>query len=459
MANSSFNRRKFLLGSLAATGGLSTFGGVRPLNWLANASGVQGLTEDRHFVFCYLGGGWDALLSLDPRDPLLFHAGNVKNTFINPGYEMIEDYDTTLIPVGSGEFVGPFMGDLVNHYDKLAIVRGMSMDTLTHEVGRRRFLTGKPPAGLLARGSSAATWLASALGAENPIPNLAMRVESYNVDQPNYASGLKVSQVDDLVRALAPDGVQLSTVARQQVNALLAQTAQCPEANLSPFWQRSEESRIRAGEMVEQQLDALFDFMAPTNEMIDLRAHYGIANANAARSSAGAQAALAAQALKGGVSRVVSVQLANNLDTHYQDWADDQGPRQMEGFNAISRLIEDLETSPYGDTGDTWIDHTTIVVFSEFQRGALINAGGGRDHSLTNACIVAGAGIQGGQVIGRSSDIGMEPTPTSLATGQWDPAGEIIKPEHIIQTLMADVGLEGDPADLRVDPIGALLKS
>ena len=34
-----------------------------------------------------------------------------------------------------------------------------------------------------------------------------------------------------------------------------------------------------------------------------------------------------------------------------------------------------------------------------------------------------------------------------------------IKPEHIIQTLMTDVGIEGDPADLRVDPIGALLKA
>ncbi len=132
MANSPFNRRRFLLGSLAATGGLATFGGVRPLNWLANATGVSGLTKDRYFVFCYCGGGWDVLLSLDPRDPTLFHAGNVKNTFINPGYEMIEDFDTSLIPVGQGQFVGPFMGDLLNHMNKLGIVRGMSMETFTH---------------------------------------------------------------------------------------------------------------------------------------------------------------------------------------------------------------------------------------------------------------------------------------------------------------------------------------
>ena len=45
---------------------------------------------------------------------------------------------------------------------KICVVRGMSMETLTHEAGRRRFITGKPPSGLLARGSSGATWLACA---------------------------------------------------------------------------------------------------------------------------------------------------------------------------------------------------------------------------------------------------------------------------------------------------------
>jgi hypothetical protein len=453
------NRRRFLAGSLAATGGLAAFGGLQPLRWLARAAGVEGLTEDRYFVFCYFNGGWDALLSLDPRDPALFHGGNVKNTFIDPGYERIEDYDMTLSPFGdAGAMLGPFLGDLLGHLDKVAIIRGMSMDTLTHEVGRRRFLTGKPPSGLLARGSSGATLLASALGQGDAIPNLAMRVESYNTDQPNYASGLKVSTVSDLVRALAPDGPQLSAVARQQIDELLGKTALCPEASQSAFWQTSESSRGRAAEMVAKQLHALFDFMAPTNEMIDLRDHYGIANANQAQTSPGAQAALAAQALKGGVSRVVSIQATAGLDTHYEEWADDQGPTQMDGFNAVARLMDDLAASPYKDTGDSWLDHTTIVGFSEFQRGALINAAGGRDHSLTNACFVAGAGIKAGQVIGRSSDIGMGPTPTNLTSGQWDPAGEIIKPEHVLQTLMVDIGLEGDPGDLRVDPIGALLK-
>ena len=92
MSKTNLNRRNFLLGSLAASGGIAaTFGGIRPLAWLANASGVDGLTQDRYFVFCYFSGGWDVLLSLDPREPTLFHAGNIKTTLIDPGYERIEE--------------------------------------------------------------------------------------------------------------------------------------------------------------------------------------------------------------------------------------------------------------------------------------------------------------------------------------------------------------------------------
>lgn len=461
---STVSRRRFLLGSLAAGSGLASLGGLSPLMQLARAGIGSPEAADRYFVFCYFSGGWDVLLSLDPRDPADFHGGNVKKTLIDPGYGLIEDYDTTLLTTPQGHTLGPFMGDLFGHMDKLAIVRGMSMETLTHEVGRRRFLTGKPPSGLIARGSSAATWLASQLGSNDPIPNLAMGVESYNADQPNFASALKVSTVSDLIRALRASDPALLPIERQQIGELLARTAQCPHALASPFWQNAEDSRGRAQDMVAQKLDTLFDFMADTPEMEALRTHYQITSANQAQSSSLAQAALASQAIKGGVSRVVSIQVARGLDTHYDEWADDQGPTQMGGFNAVARLIEDLSEADYGTTGTKWIDHTTIIGFSEFCRGSMINANNGRDHSLTNACFLAGAGIQGGQVIGRSSDIGMTPTPTNLATGVWDPdGGTIIKPEHIIQALLYDVGVytspDDDPADLRVAPLKALLEN
>ena len=152
----------------------------------------------------------------------------MSQTRIQPGYELLNGSDGQMIRTSSGLEFGPYIGMLAQHHDKLAVVRGMSMETLTHEAGRRRFLTGKPPSGLLARGSSMSTVFASMYGAEQPIPNLSVRVESYNVDQPNYATALRTQGVPDLIRALRPSDPALSRRQNVQLDQLLSTVAQCP---------------------------------------------------------------------------------------------------------------------------------------------------------------------------------------------------------------------------------------
>jgi hypothetical protein len=120
--------------------------------------------------------------------------------------------------------------------------------------------------------------------------------------------------------------------------------------------------------------------------------------------------------------------------------------------------MDDLGASEYpGGTGETWLDHTIIVGFSEFSRTSLLNARGGRDHNLTAACFIAGGRVNGGTVIGASADVGLVPQPVDLTTGRVSPGGEIIKPEHILQTLFSDAGL-GDEPDMRVDPLPNVLR-
>ena len=148
---------------------------------------------------------------------------------------------------------------------------------------------------------------------------------------------------------------------------------------------------------------------------------------------------MAVQAITGH-HRCVSVSVCDGLDTHFDDWATDQGPRKHEA-EVISKMIQELNSKQ-----STWLDHTVIVGFSEFSRTALLNVRGGRDHSLTNAAFITGAKIRGGQVIGRSSDVGMQPTTTNLYTGMPDPEG-VIRPEHILQTLFDEVGI-GEAPDL-----------
>ena len=74
---------------------------------------------------------------------------------------------------------GPYIGDLANHADKIALVRGMSMGAVAHNTARRHVLTGYLPAGTSVRRSSVATSLASLLRQNEPIPNLVAGVESF----------------------------------------------------------------------------------------------------------------------------------------------------------------------------------------------------------------------------------------------------------------------------------------
>jgi uncharacterized protein (DUF1501 family) len=159
------------------------------------------------------------------------------------------------------------------------------------------------------------------------------------------------------------------------------------------------------------------------------------------------------------VARCVSIKACDGLDTHFDNWEREQGPKQQAGFNAIASMIDHLQKTPFKDTGDSWLDHTTIVGFSEFSRTPMINASGGRDHWLGNSCFLIGGGVKGGQVIGASSNFGMNPQAVNLETGDLDTDGEVIRPDHIVATLLDEVGMDigGTGADLRVDPIKALM--
>jgi hypothetical protein len=430
---------------------------------VATVPGVP--TNDRYYIFCKFNGGWDTLLSLDPRDPEVFSVANENQTLINPGYDLLLSSTPDGGPVYRPNTplgpLGGYLGDLLKppYIDQLAIVRGLNMMTLAHDVGSVRARTGRPPLGISPRGSSIATWLAYHYGIDDLIPNLAIFEDVYNSDLPNQVSPLSANTLPDLLSILTPKPDPMSAFGRDQVNKLLAQAYACPEAVSSPFKQAGAQAAVQAQVLVEQNLAGQFDMMADTPEMQAIRELYGFWNENMFE----AHAALAVRAITTGVSRCVSFVVADGLDSHEQtSWDTEQGKSQAAGFNAIARMIDDLSSTPVPDgSGDSYFDRTNIIAYSEFSRTPRINAYGGRDHWLANACLLVGADIQGGQVIGATSDVGMAPLAVNVATGALDPVdGEMLRPAHIYQALLYAAGLDmkKDPADLRVDPLLSLIK-
>ena len=436
------NRRDFLLRSTAAAG---AFGLSGPL---ASRLALAAEDTDHHFVFCYFEGGWDMLLGLDPRDPKDFTAASLAETGIEPAYDRLPA-QFSRAPINAGPFTfGPCIGELAQQTDHFSVVRGINMGTLTHEVGRRYFITGKAPSGLRARGSSVASLAADQLGGGRPVPHLAHRVESYSEGLAPHAAAMSVAAVSHLQYILR-DGLGIPTPIRATVHdALAAYRAKREVCKAGPSGSQLaavyRANRERAAQVVKSELYKDFEFAGP--QLAEVRARYGVDGGNP--ETAFGRAALAAQALKSGLSRVVSVALAVGLDTHDSSWANTHSLTLQQGFDALARLIVDLRESGL-------LGKTTILAFSEFGRTSRINATNGRDHNLCNTALVAGAGIQPGLVIGSSSDNGMGPNPIDLATGQASEQGISLRPEHVMTTVLHAAGL--DASELRSQPIPTLL--
>ena len=118
-------------------------------------------------------------------------------------------------------------------------------------MGRRRYLTGRAPAGLQAQGSSLSTILAAYLGADDPVPQLSVRVESYNDHLPGFASAIRVTSVDDLLRALGKSNHALTPAAEAEVARFLSGWSEAECTKASPFLSGAHASHGAATTLVE----------------------------------------------------------------------------------------------------------------------------------------------------------------------------------------------------------------
>ncbi|MBL8923510.1 MAG: DUF1501 domain-containing protein [Myxococcaceae bacterium] len=468
-------QRRTFLKAASAFAGTSLFGG---LSFKAFAQQAQALAPADHcFVFAYFGGGWDALLNLDPRDPNEFTPERISETRILPGYSLLANDPTyPTMPIqrqGSNIAFGPAVGRFADHFDVMSVVRGINMNTVAHEVGFRYFLTGKEPNGSAARNSSTATEVVGQLypkmaaNQRPPVPNLAFNIESYNDRYGGYANALRVSSANDLLLTLAPSPTAIDSEIEKQLIDMRGQPVTC-ESQLYDsrgLVTQYNDARKQVRTVLDASLDRYFRFDQTTGdppavamEKAATVARYQLRVGNNGftndpRNSSAARAALVATALKKGVSQCVSMNIAGGLDTHFGTQLT-QANNQRAGWNALADLIADFKESDH-PAGDKWIKHVTILVFSEFSRTPLINASGGRDHHITNCCAIVGRGVKHNFVFGASGNVGMSAGVVNYDTGRPDRKGFQYLPDHVVATIMASAGL--DYSIMRVEPLKGLM--
>jgi uncharacterized protein (DUF1501 family) len=457
MKNNLFSRRN-ILEVVAGVGG--TFLLRNSLSQVAQAAAG----DPNYLLVVYFSGAWDQLLAFDPRDAtdprfMLQSGGRAPLSGIFPAYtESDGDANVRAVLTATGgkgvqkpnatspmSFGPAVPQSLMAHFNDLALVRGVNMDTLTHEVGRRYLLTGKFPRGLTANGSSINSVAANSAPAGSDVTNLAIDMESYNEGLPSQASATKVAAYTDLLTVLQAQNPTLSAASDAALKAfeLADDTCEAHGLNAQGLVSQFRDSRSQARSIVASTKASLFDFRAlptdPNSPTGKLFANLGITSLSQVGGFRG-NAAMAGQALTGGLSQVVSVNLADDLDDHF-DLGNTHATNLRDGFEALGLLIKHLKLTPHTIPNKSFWDFTTVLCFSEFARTPMLNSRMGRDHHLTGSLLVGGPGIKGNSVFGASSDVQMASQRFDFNTGLLSATGLPIRPVDVHATLLQSMGL------------------
>jgi hypothetical protein len=439
------SRRTFLkvLGAGAAAGVAAQL----PMQALADPP--SGANE--FFIFIHAAGAWDMTVGLDPR--------NEARGIIEPAHDDVLDTNGLLHwrpvplnadsntfeivrPSGSNITFGPAIGLLAEHFDRLCVVRGVATNTVSHPDGTVFASTGRHLAGGRAPESSIDTLIANEFGRDALFPAISMNYPSWFVGThlDRRAMPLRTGSIETIGKSLARSELYTYAADRAQVTALLSQEARDLAAR--------------------QQFPEMFNGMGlhydALNRMLqgNLRANFDGAMLAAAYPSlvptapgeryrffqTGAiNAAFAVEAMKRNIVRSVAFSVGS-FDTHSTNYRN-QAHLQQDLFNILARLIRVLEAPDARHPtlmGERLIDHTHILVTSEFCRTPQINASNGRDHYPCGATLIISPRFRGNYTIGSADPDQMLP----VATRMFTDGRRAIAPPDILATFLHAFGVD-----------------
>jgi len=330
--------------------------------------------------------------------------------FQNGGASQFETYDPK--PEATSDVRGPFKDiptavpgvhfcELIPRSAKLlskfAVIRSMTSDEGIHDRARQYIFSGTKPRNELLHPPYGSV-VAKEWGPKNglppyvAIPNSDVCAEAgflgptYDPFITGDPSAEKFS-VKDLT---LPEGITLEEAA-SRARLLSALDAQFDKIAESPLVQSMDEFYKKAFELISSPLaKKAFDIAQEPDKVRDA---YG-------RTTVGQSALLARRLIESGVRLATIFQ--GGYDTHVRNAAGHE--RILPPFDqAFSTLLEDLEERGLLET-------TLVLVIGDFGRTPKINSDAGRDHwPRVFSVALAGAGIQGGKVIGASDKNGSDP--------------------------------------------------
>lgn len=366
------NRRDFLrLGSLA-------FAGINLPDLLA----ADRPKRDISCIVIFQNGGASQLDTFDPKPDA---PSEIRGSF-RP--------IPTSVP---GVHLSELLPQSARAMKKFSIIRSMHSNEAIHERARQYVFSGTKPRNDLMHPSYGSV-VSRELGARNGVPPFVVIPEKDVSSEAGFLGPLYDPFVagnsntrNYSVRNLTlPLGISLDQ-ARARMELLAALEGEFKKAEQFSLVKSMDEFYQKAFDLISSPAaNKAFNI---SEEPEKLREAYG-------RTPVGQGALLARRLIEAGV-RLATV-FHGGYDTHQNN--DERSKTLIPEFDkAFTTLLMDLEQRGRLDT-------TLVLVIGDFGRTPKINTAGGRDHWPRGFSVaLAGAGIQGGRVIGKSDQVAGEP--------------------------------------------------
>ena len=400
------NRRQFLRG-MAATAAVTG---------LAGCGGRAGRSAPGYVAFFFLHGGYDSLLTFDPKFPA--HR------------DVQLEYREDEILQGRQRHYGPLFKPMMPHEETLALLHGVRVDSAGHDEATAFVMRGRVRAA--AESSIAGDRIGPRLPGDAPIAHLMIG----DNPEPFLCNGDPSEPCED-----ASVGVR-SRAARLPAS-LLTKLGE-PGVTEGIADERAE----RAAQVFSSayQRDAYRTMNGNARALSELLASATTHDGFSA-SAFGRSANAALEAIRTNKARFITVVSSPMiLDSHRDNlWSQrTQLAPMLEDISAFMRLLATIRNA-HG----ALIDQTTIMIGTEMGRYHRLNLFQGRDHWPENTWAFAGRGIRttpGGVTVG-STDALRRGNPIDFATGESvEGKGRPVFVESAFATLVRAAGL--DPADV-----------
>lgn len=331
----------------------------------------------KHIIYLYMAGGMTHLDTFDPK----------------PGTEVGGKTEVAKTPV-PGIVLAQFLPKLAERMKDIAVVRSLQQRTADHR-GASYWMRTSYEVRATIKHPSMGPWAQRLLGKMHPtLPDSV--VIGGGGEHPG--AGYLGPNFEPLPIGDPESGLQNSAISKTIDEDIFGRRLKMMETFSSDFNRKFQNEEVAA---YNQFYDNALELMKSSElEAFDLskepqekRAAYGM-------NRFGQGLLLAKRLVTRGIRYVEVVK--GGWDMHNDLWNNIE-TNAGELDQAVAMLIDDLKA-------EGKFDETLIVLTTEFGRTPVVNANAGRDHhSLCFSGMLAGGGIVGGQVYGKSDDRGHAP--------------------------------------------------